>query len=98
MTTTTVPDWETSEMRELYQAFLKIKTPEECSRFLRDLCTLSELNAIAERWQVAKLIAQEIPYREIHKRTGVSTATVTRVAHWYHHGEGGYRAMLKKIK
>lgn len=66
--------------------------------FLRDLCTLTELKAMAERWEVVQLVAQEIPYREISQRTGASTTTVTRVAHWLHHGEGGYRLALEKLQ
>lgn len=75
-----------------------LKTEEECKKFLRDLCTLSELKAMAERWQVAKQVQAGIPYREICKNTGSSTATITRVAHWLHHGMGGYQFMLQRVK
>lgn len=65
-------------------------------RFLRDLCTRTELDAMAQRWEVAQLVDQGMPYLQIAERTGASTATVTRVAQWVRHGEGGYLAVLRK--
>ncbi|HCW32600.1 MAG: hypothetical protein UT36_C0001G0162 [Candidatus Peregrinibacteria bacterium GW2011_GWF2_39_17] len=85
------------QIRNLYQAILKLKTTEECERFFRDLCTLSELKAMSERWEVAKQVNKNIPYRLISEKTGASTATVTRVAHWLHYGMGGYALMLKRL-
>jgi TrpR-related protein YerC/YecD len=88
--------WETKEMRDLFDAMLVLKTRAEVERFFRDLCTLSELEAMAHRWQVAKLVEKGMPYLEISERTGASTTTVTRVAHWLKHGEGGYRLALDR--
>jgi len=82
---------------ELYDAILNLDSREECAKFFRDLCTLSELKAMTERWQVAKQVNQAIPYRAISENTGASTATITRVAHWLHHGEGGYRLVLDRL-
>ena len=83
-------------MRELFDAVLKLRSRSELESFLRDLCTLGELETMANRWQVAKLVDRGIPYTEIAERTGASTATVTRVAHWLHHGEGGYRTAIDR--
>jgi TrpR-related protein YerC/YecD len=83
--------WQTREMRELFDAIVSLETRQETEAFFRDLCTLSELEAMAHRWQVARLLEQGLPYLEIAERTGASTTTVTRVAHWLRHGEGGYR-------
>jgi len=83
-------------MRELFDAMLVLETRSEMERFFRDLCTLSELEAMAHRWQVAKLVEKGLPYLEISERTGASTTTVTRVAHWLKHGEGGYRLALDR--
>ncbi len=85
-------------MKELFQAILKLETPEECKRLFRDLCTLSELRAMAERFQVAKRVFAGETYRQINKETGSSTATITRVAHWLHHGMGGYKLALKRMQ
>ena len=86
--------WRTKEMRELFDAISQLDTRSELETFFRDLCTLSELEAMAHRWQVARLVEKGLPYLEIAERTGASTTTVTRVAHWLRHGEGGYRAAL----
>jgi TrpR-related protein YerC/YecD len=83
-------------MRDLFETLLAFETREELERFLRDLCTLSELETLAHRWQVAKLVDQGLPYIEVAQRTGASTATVTRVAHWLRYGEGGYRLALDR--
>ncbi len=89
--------WQTTDLKELFDAILSLRTQEEAARFFRDLCTLSELEAMAHRWQVAQLVDQGLPYLEVAKRTGASTTTVTRVAHWLRHGEGGYRLMLDRL-
>jgi TrpR-related protein YerC/YecD len=90
--------WRTPETTELFEAILTLESPEEAERFFRDLCTLAELEAMAHRWQVARLVEQGLPYVEIAKRTHASTTTVTRVAHWLRHGEGGYRLALERAK
>jgi len=79
---------------QLCDAFVGIDSQDSARRLLRDLCTVSEINAMAERLEVAKQVQEGISYRQINKNTGVSTATITRVAHWLHHGEGGYLAAL----
>jgi TrpR-related protein YerC/YecD len=83
-------------MRELFKTIVALETTSEAERFFRDLCTLSELEAMAHRWQVAGLLERGLSYLEIAERTGASTTTVTRVAHWLRHGEGGYRLALDR--
>jgi TrpR-related protein YerC/YecD len=85
-------------MKELFEAILQLETPAEAERFFRDLCTLAELEAMAHRWEVARLLDRGLPYLEIAQRTHASTTTVTRVAHWLRHGEGGYRLALERLK
>jgi TrpR-related protein YerC/YecD len=85
------------QMKELFKTIAALKTADECKKFMRDLCTLTELKAMAERWQAAQQINQNIPYRMIAKKTGSSTATITRVAHWLHNGSGGYKLMLHRL-
>jgi TrpR-related protein YerC/YecD len=87
---------ETLQLRELCEALLSLDSVEECRRFLNDLCTPAELSALADRWSVARLLERGVPYRRIYDRTGVSTATVTRVARAMEYGQGGYRAVLAK--
>jgi TrpR-related protein YerC/YecD len=85
-------------MTQLFEAIRSLKSRQELESFMRDLCTLSELEAMAHRWQVARLVDQGLPYLEVAEKTGASTATVTRVAHWLHHGEGGYRAAIDRAR
>ena len=90
--------WQTQEISELCDAMASLRNADEASRFLRDLCTLSELEAMAHRWQVARLLEEGLPYLEISRRTHASTTTVTRVAHLLRHGEDGYRLLLDRMK
>ena len=83
---------------DLADAVLTLRTRDEARRFLRDLCTLPELEALTHRWQTAKLLEQHVPYVEIAGRVPTSTATVTRVAQWLRNGTGGYRIALDRTK
>ena len=83
-------------LRELAEALTSLRGPEDVTRFLRDLCTLPELEALAHRWQIVLLLEQGVPYVEIAERVPTSTATVTRVAQWLRHGTGGYRTALDR--
>jgi TrpR-related protein YerC/YecD len=89
--------WSSRETEDLLATILRLESLEEAQRFFRDLCTLTELEAMAHRWQVAKLVDAGLPYHEVSRRTGASTTTVTRVAHWLRHGEGGYRLALDRL-
>src|SRR3989304_9799149 len=89
-------EWRTSETDDLFETILALRTTEEAERFFRDLCTLAEIEAMAHRWHAVRLLDQGLPYHEIARRTGASTTTVTRVAHWLRHGEDGYRLALDR--
>src|SRR5262245_36781809 len=95
--TTMVDDWRTSDADALFQAILRLDDRDEVAAFFRDLCTLGEIRDLAQRWAVVRMLHDGLHYAEISKRTGASTATITRIASWLHHGEGGYRAMLDKL-
>jgi TrpR-related protein YerC/YecD len=86
-----------SGLDDLADAFLAMRDRDEAKRFLRDLCTLPELEALAHRWQIARLVDRGVPYLEIAERVPSSTATVTRVAQWLRHGAGGYRLALDRL-
>lgn len=83
---------------DVVAAMRTMRTHDELKRFLRDLCTLSELEALAHRWQTARLVDEGVPYHEIAQRVPTSTATVTRVAQWLRHGAGGYRLALERAQ
>ena len=76
--------------RNLFAAVLTLKTVDECRAFFRDLCTPAELQAIADRWAVVDWLQKGLPYREIHRITGVSVTTIGRVARYLADGNGGY--------
>lgn len=82
---------------DVYQAILNLKNLDEARRFFRDILTREEIAEMARRWQVVRLVDREIPYRTIAEKTGVSTATITRVAHWLRDGMGGYRLILDRL-
>ena len=83
---------------ELADATLTLRNREELKRFLRDLCTLGELEALAHRWQIVRLLDEGLPYLEIAERVHTSTATVSRVAQWFRHGAGGYTLALERTR
>ena len=82
---------------ELAEALLALRTPEEVRAFLDDLCTPAEIEAISDRWRVVPLLVEDVPYREIHERTGVSVTTIGRVARCLERGAGGYRLVAGRL-
>ena len=80
--------------RSLCQALLTCKNEEDMGSFLRDVGTLSELQAWGERLEVARQLSKGLSYREVARITGASTTTVTRVAKFIENGPGGYRKIL----
>ena len=88
----------TTDFNKLAEAFVGLRDTEEVYALLRDICTLSEMSAMAERLDVAELVQKWVAYRTIAKNTGASTATITRVAHWLHNGMGGYHSVLARTK
>ncbi len=82
----------------LYQAIASLKTSAEVQSFFNDLCTPTEIQAMADRWWVVDLVKQGIPYRQIHDMTGVSVTTIGRVARYIAMGAGGYELVYKRIR
>ena len=82
---------------ELYRAMLTLRPPEECHNFLCDLCTQSELNAIEQRYDVAKMLSLGKIYNEILAATNASSATVSRVNRTLTNGTGAYDMVLQRM-
>ncbi len=80
--------------KSLISAFRSCRTDEDLENFVRDIATLSEMQALSERLEVARLLAKGLSYRQVAQETGASTTTVTRVAKFIENGEGGYRKVL----
>jgi TrpR-related protein YerC/YecD len=85
-----------NDIDDLYGAILTLRTKEEARKFLRDLCTATEIREFAERWKTARMIMDHTPYTAIIEKTGLSSTTVARVARWVKRGTGGYRMVLRR--
>lgn len=82
----------------MYQAILSLKTVDECIAFFSDLCTVSELQAMGQRYQVAVLLNQGMIYNDILEQTGASSATISRVNRSLQYGDGGYQIVFERLK
>lgn len=91
-------DWRSESLEALCRAVLTLETVDEAALFLRDLCTRTEIEDLSNRWAAALLLEAGLPYREVHERTGASTATIGRVNEWRRHGTGGYRLALDRTE
>lgn len=85
-------------IQNLVKAFVCIDSEEECLNFLADLCTVSEIKAMAQRLEVASLLKNKTVYNDIVSKTGASTATISRVNNALSYGEEGYAAILEKLQ
>ncbi len=84
-------------VQELYKAILALESEAECKKFFRDLLTEAEIKEFANRWQVARMLNQNISYEVIEKKTGMSSTTIARISKWLNKGMGGYKLMLQRI-
>ena len=82
---------------ELYRAILKLESLEECYNFFADLCTVSEMKAMEQRFEVAKLLNDGLIYNDILEKTGASSATISRVNRSLNYGTDAYRTIFEKM-
>lgn len=82
----------------LYQAILTLKNREEVYNFFQDLCTVTELRAMEQRFEVAVLLRQGMIYNDILERTGASSATISRVNRSLNYGTGAYSQVFARLK
>ena len=85
-------------MDALFQAVLSLRSEEECYAFFDDLCTIGELQAMAQRYHVARLLKEGLVYGEVGKISGASSATISRVNRSLQYGSGGYKLVMKRIE
>ena len=83
---------------DFFKAVLQLKSVEDCQKFFEDVCTIKELQSIAQRWDVAVMLSEGKNYLDISKQTGASTATISHVAKCLNYGAGGYELAMKKGK
>jgi TrpR-related protein YerC/YecD len=89
---------EAAAERSLVEALATLRGAEEIRAFMRDLCTPAELQAMADRWAAVECLQRGLPYREIHRLTGVSVTTIGRVARYLGQGNGGYAIAARRIE
>ena len=82
----------------LYKAILMLETEEECYNFFQDLCTVSELRSMEQRYEVASLLNDGMIYNDILEKTGASSATISRVNRSLNYGMGAYRIIFDRMK
>jgi TrpR-related protein YerC/YecD len=87
----------TRDIDELYTAINRLDSLEECRKFFRDLLTETEIREFAERWKVARMLWERVPYTTIEAETGLSSRTIARVHKWLKQGKGGYLMMLRRL-
>lgn len=83
---------------DMYKAILTLKTPEELMQFFDDLCTVTELQAMEQRYQVAVLLDKGLIYNHILEETGASSATISRVNRSLQYGAGGYAIAFERME
>jgi TrpR-related protein YerC/YecD len=81
----------------LFEAILLLKNIDECYSFFEDICTISEIKALAQRLEVAKMLREKKTYTEICEKTGASTATISRVNRCLLYGADGYKMILDRL-
>ena len=87
----------TPEMDQLFQGIVSLRSVAECYAFFEDVCTVNELQSIAQRFEVAAMLRQKNTYLEIAQKTGASTATISRVNRSLNFGSDGYEMVFERI-
>ena len=88
----------THSIDRLFETILNLNTKEECRAYLEDLCTVKELQDMAQRLDTAILLSQGCSYQKIAQEVGVSTATIGRVSRCLNYGSGGYRTVIERLR
>ncbi|ART74959.1 YerC/YecD family TrpR-related protein [Sutcliffiella horikoshii] len=85
------------ELDQLFESILSLKDMEECYRFFDDLCTINEIQSLAQRLEVARMLRDGFTYHKIETETGASTATISRVKRCLNYGNDAYEMALERI-
>lgn len=88
--------WINPHTDSLFKVILKLKNLNEARKFFRDLFTEKEILEFGQRWRVAKMLNDNVPYNKIEQETGMSSTTIARIHKWLKKGMGGYKLMIKK--
>jgi TrpR-related protein YerC/YecD len=85
------------ELDQLFNAILSLENIEECYRFFDDLCTVNEIQSLAQRLEVARMLRDGFTYHKIETETGASTATISRVKRCLNYGNDAYQMALERL-
>lgn len=86
-----------TEVDHLFDAILTLKNKDDCYKLFSDVCTVKELLAMAQRYEVARMLQKKMTYLDIAEKVGASTATISRVNRSLAYGEGGYNLVFKRL-
>jgi len=89
--------WQNKSTDDLFISVLQLKNVAEARMFFRDLLTEEEIFEFSNRWKVANMLSQKVPYSKIEKQTGVSTTTIARISKWLNSGMNGYKLLIKRV-
>ncbi len=89
---------QSQSLDQLFDAVLGLKTREDCYAFFEDLCTVKEMQDMAQRLEVAKMLSDGSSYVEIAEKAETSTATIGRVSRCLNYGSGGYKAAIQRMR
>ncbi|MBY6023389.1 hypothetical protein CHN50_09270 [Priestia aryabhattai] len=86
------------ELDQLFEAILSLENMEECYQFFDDLCTVNEIQSLAQRLEVARMLREGNTYHKIETETGASTATISRVKRCLNYGSDAYQMVLERLQ
>lgn len=92
-----MPNYRSESIDRLFRAIMTLENLEDCYTFFDDICTINELQDMAQRLDTAFLLSQGKSYQAISQQVGVSTATIGRVSRCLNYGKGGYRSVIEKL-
>ena len=90
-------EFENEMIDQLFEAILLLENKKECYKFFEDICTINEIESLAQRLEVAKMLKNGATYDQIAKKTGASTATISRVKRYLNYGAEGYKLILSRM-
>lgn len=87
----------TPEIDRLFEAMMTLGSVEECHRFFQDLCTVTEIKTMAQRFRAAELLYDGAKYEEVADATGMSSATISRIKRFINYGSDGYSMVIERL-
>ncbi len=90
-------NYNSESMNDLFRSILLLQNEDECRAFFEDLCTIKELQDMAQRLETARLLSEGKNYQEISREVGISSTTISRVSRCLNYGGGGYETVISRL-